>query len=175
MDDLAVAATLMLGGLMLLSGLAKLQRGNFVTDLANYRLLPRTWVAPLAAVIPKVEMATGLCLLLGIAPKVALTISVFLLVAFSTGVAINLLRGRNIACGCRGSQTTISWRLVCTNIALIMAAFGSIAVNPDRSSIGTERMIAVTLCTVLCVIVLRLSAAVYNLHSSLRTVEKTTA
>lgn len=171
MDDLAVAATLMLGGLILLSGQAKLRRGTFVNDLANYRLLPRTWVPPLAHALPKVEVVTGLCLLLGIASTAALIVTAVLLVAFSTGVTINLLRGRRVACGCRGSHTTISWRLVCTNIALVLAALTAMVIGPDRSSMGVERITAVAICVGLCVIVFRLSAAVYYLHTALRSVE----
>ena len=52
MNELAVAVTLVLGGVLIASGFGKIQRGRFTADLARYQLLPPPWVPPLAGFLP---------------------------------------------------------------------------------------------------------------------------
>lgn len=122
MPQFAFAVTVVIASVLLTSGLAKLRVGSFVTDLANYQLLSPSTVVRVAPVVPWVEIGLGISLIAGLFPRPALALAAMLLSLFSVGVFINLLRYRQISCGCRGSRTPISWRLLATNAVVIVSA-----------------------------------------------------
>jgi len=88
--------------------------------VANYRLLPAALVAPVAYVLPIVELSIGLALLAGGA-RIAVLPAVALLLLFAAAIAINLRRGRShIDCGCGRPdlRETLRWSMVIRNLAL---------------------------------------------------------
>lgn len=97
-----------------------LARTEFEQAIANYAVLPQAFIAPLAAWLPRVELALGVALMLGVAITPSAAVAGALLVAFSFGVSLNLIRGREISCGCSGSVAPrkISWGLVAGDLAL---------------------------------------------------------
>jgi hypothetical protein len=115
--------------IFIFSGLSKLQGRNFLSQLADYRLLPPNAVVVVAWVLPWVELALGTALLFGLAPAMTLAACGGLLAVFTVAVIVNLVRGRQIACGCRGGGAVISWRLVAVNLSLIIA-IATFAVGP---------------------------------------------
>jgi len=125
---LSFAVSVSVVGVFLTSGAAKVLRGTFTSDLANYRLLPPSVVVSLAVVLPWLEIAVGTALLVGLWPPVFLGTAAVMLFAFTVAIIINLLRGRRVACGCRGAQTPISWQLVGTNAAMITAIIAAEAI-----------------------------------------------
>jgi uncharacterized membrane protein YphA (DoxX/SURF4 family) len=131
--------------IFLLSGLAKLpRRAEFVAAVRNYRLVPDRAGEVIGKVLPPVELAAGALLALGFGVRpVAALLGLFLL-AFSGAVAINLLRGRTIDCGCFGpvAQRKITWLTIARNAILIAAAAVVVAEGPtalalDRFVPGT--------------------------------------
>lgn len=109
-----------IGFVFLMAGVDKLRhRVELVGVVANYRLLPGAAVAPVAALLPFVELAAGLLLLAGehrAAPAAAA-----LLLLFAAAMAINVRRGRrDIDCGCGHSplRHRLSWWLVARNITM---------------------------------------------------------
>lgn len=110
------------GWTLLSSGLMKFRSTGFVRAVANYRLIPPRFVVPVATTIPWLETAVGVALLLGPWPRLSLTAAATLLTAFALAVAINLVRGEQIPCGCRGTDTPISWHLVASNLGLATAS-----------------------------------------------------
>ena len=147
-EVLAVAAVVFRFGLavvFLLSGLAKLPlRAEFVEAVKNYKLVPDRVGEVIGKVLPPVELAAGALLALGLGVRpVAALLGLFLL-AFSGAVAINLLRGRTIDCGCFGpvGPRRITWLTVARNVILIAAAGVVVAEGPtplalDRFVPGT--------------------------------------
>lgn len=103
--------------------------GEFRAVLANYRLFAPSLVALLAILVPLLEMATALGLLVAVTrPGAALTAAALLL-AYAAAIAVNLHRGRyDLDCGCSGpaDRRPISawmvWRNVVIGAALVPAA-----------------------------------------------------
>jgi hypothetical protein len=109
------------------AGAAKLAEGRDRRRslIEGYRLLPRRGVLATAALLPWVEISTGLALWTGAWPAVAASAAGVLFVAFGSAVTVNLLRGRtDIDCGCFGSRGShgLSWWIVVRNAALAAVA-----------------------------------------------------
>ncbi|SHL31955.1 Methylamine utilisation protein MauE [Pseudonocardia thermophila] len=101
---LATLARLLLGGVWLWAGLAK------VTDLdasvravRAYDLLPEAVVPIVGAALPLVEVLLALLLVAGIFVRPAAIASAVLMAAFVIGIASAWARGLRIDCGCFGS------------------------------------------------------------------------
>lgn len=71
--------------------------------VAAYRLLPFDVAKIVGAVLPFVEIALGLLLLLGLATRLAAIVSAALLTVFIVGIASAWSRGLRIDCGCFGN------------------------------------------------------------------------
>lgn len=97
-----------------------LSRSEFERAVANYALLPYALVTPVAAWLPRIELACALTLLLGIAVSPVAAVAGVLMLAFAVAVATNLLRGRRIDCGCYSSVAPrrIGWWLVAGDLVL---------------------------------------------------------
>jgi uncharacterized membrane protein YphA (DoxX/SURF4 family) len=141
----AVAAVVFRFGLavvFLLSGLAKLpRRAEFTSAVRNYQLVPDRVGALVGRLLPPVEVAAGALLALGLGIRpVAALLGVFLIV-FSAAVAINLLRGRIIDCGCFGpvAERRITWWTVARNLLLTGAA--GIVVAEGPTAIALDRLL----------------------------------
>lgn len=94
----------------------------FAAAVDNYRLLPGWLVAPVAYLLPVVELTAGVLLLF---PETVLSgalLSSALLCAVTGAVIVNLQRGRtSIDCGCGGlSGQPLSWGLVSRNLVLML-------------------------------------------------------
>lgn len=109
------------------AGLAKMRHRDLLPGVvANYRLLPEALVAPVAAILPPVELGLGFGLIASsmtgggtlhwfAVPAAAL------FVVFAAAMAINIRRGRSqIDCGCGRSQLRqpLGWGLVGRNLVL---------------------------------------------------------
>jgi uncharacterized membrane protein YphA (DoxX/SURF4 family) len=127
---LATLARLLLGGVWLWAGLAK------VTDLdasvravRAYDLLPEAVVPALGAALPLVEILLGALLVVGAFVRPAAIVSAVLMAAFVIGIASAWARGLRIDCGCFGSggllaadaQPTYGWELARDGGLLLVA------------------------------------------------------
>ncbi|HEX9991325.1 MAG TPA: MauE/DoxX family redox-associated membrane protein [Acidimicrobiales bacterium] len=123
----AVAATAKLG-----------DRAAFTTAVAGYRLLPDRWAAPVARLLPPLELAAAVLLVLGVATGPVAAALGALLVAFVVAVAANLATGRRIDCGCFGAtvERRLSWWTVGRNLALVAAAAVVVADPPAALSLA---------------------------------------
>jgi hypothetical protein len=95
---------------------------EFRLRVADYKLLPDGLAALAAWVISAAELLTALALILGAAMPIAASVSALLLIAFSSGVAANLIRGRRVDCGCGLATRLLSWRVVLRNAVLFALA-----------------------------------------------------
>jgi uncharacterized membrane protein YphA (DoxX/SURF4 family) len=104
--------------------------------IANYRLLPRSLVAPASLLLPLLELVLGAMLLSGLARGWTALAAMALLVLFAAAMAINLRRGRShIDCGCGQSflKQTLSWSLVVRNAVLVALLIPSLEASAPVS------------------------------------------
>lgn len=114
-------------GVLLLSGYPKLlYPTDFSLAVYRFHLLPDILVNVVAIYLPWLETVCAVCLLLVPRYRVAaLWIVLALLVLFTGSIAINLLRGSAMGCGCFGSSATdvpMSWLNVARNVGLVLLA-----------------------------------------------------
>lgn len=102
-DLIGLAARLLLAGVFLVSGYIKaVDPAQTRVAVRAYQLLPEALVGPVAAVLPYLEIAAGLLLLLGLATRLGALLSALMMIAFLIGVISAAARGLNIDCGCFG-------------------------------------------------------------------------
>lgn len=116
-----------------LSGYHKLlYPADFALAVYRFQLLPDLLVNPIAIGLPWLELVTAVCLLAVPRFRVAgLWIALALLLVFTLAIAINLIRGATIGCGCFSASPAarpMDWTSIARNIALIalvlLAFFG---------------------------------------------------
>lgn len=151
------------GLLLLLAAVHKLSSlRKFRSTLAAYELLPEMLISPVSILLPIIETLLGVAWLLAIQPVFVALASAVLLAGYTSGIIINLLRGRiHIDCGCgtvrnAGSDQQLSWGLVLRNSLLITAALTASLPVRERA---TEWVDYVTLVAGLLAIVLLYGAA----------------
>jgi hypothetical protein len=133
---LSVAGRVCAGLVFLLAGVQKVQAWKILPGvIANYRLLPRGMVLPASALLPPLELGTGVALLAGQVMPWAQISAIALLALFAAAMAINLMRGRgHIDCGCGQSflKQTLHWTLVGRNAVLMLLLLPSLAAAMPR-------------------------------------------
>jgi uncharacterized membrane protein YphA (DoxX/SURF4 family) len=109
LDWLGLIVRLGLATVWLTSGIAKASdpRATIVAVRA-YRVLPEGLVGVVAAVLPYLEIAFGLLLLVGLATRLTAWLSAALLLVFIAGVISAAARGLSIDCGCFGGGGTVA-------------------------------------------------------------------
>lgn len=112
---------------------------RFRAQLLAYALLPPGLVDPVARLLPVLEGAVALALLIPAARGPAAGTAAALFVAYAAAMLINLLRGRrHIDCGCGGRSQPLSWGLVLRNGALAGAALALVQPPLERSFSGGD-------------------------------------
>jgi uncharacterized membrane protein YphA (DoxX/SURF4 family) len=101
---LSTAARLVLGVVWIVAGTSKISDlAASGRSVAAYRIFSFDVSRFVGAVLPFLEIALGLLLLLGLATRLAATASAVLLVIFIAGIASVWARGLRIDCGCFGN------------------------------------------------------------------------
>jgi uncharacterized membrane protein YphA (DoxX/SURF4 family) len=96
-------ARLVAGAVWLVAGYSKFSDpAATVRAVRAYQLLPESIVPTLGHLLPVVEMAVGVCLLLGLLTRAVAVISALLLLVFIFGISSAWVRGLQIECGCFG-------------------------------------------------------------------------
>lgn len=177
MDTLGIVVSLVVGALLLTSGVAKIRTGDVVAATAKYKLVPERLLRAFAF-LPWLECILGTCLVLGLATRLALLLTATLLAGFATAITVNMLRRRFIDCGCRATRRPIGWRLAVENaglsVACVIAAVDSAVPAPLPSVIGRSsalsamEAIALVLLATQAVILYQISAAVPKTVSAIR-------
>ena len=121
-DAVVLLARMVVGVLFLTAGIAKWRLGvhGFARAIQGYRLLPVDLPLGVARVLPFVEIAIGLALLIGAATPWAALCAATLLTLFATAMASARARGLETGCGCSAfaRELKLSWKLVYRNLAL---------------------------------------------------------
>ncbi|HEY3611252.1 MAG TPA: MauE/DoxX family redox-associated membrane protein [Pseudonocardiaceae bacterium] len=103
LDAIGTLCRLGLAAVWLISGSVKAVDPNQTyAAVGAYRVLPSGLVSPVAAVLPFLELAFGLLVLVGIGTRLMGVLSGLLLLVYIAGVAQSWARGLTIDCGCFG-------------------------------------------------------------------------
>jgi uncharacterized membrane protein YphA (DoxX/SURF4 family) len=98
-----LVARLVVGGVWLWAGLLKIgDPAGSVTAVRGYQLLPASLAETVGRVLPTIEVAVGVLLILGLLHRFSGLVSAVLQVAFVVGIASVWARGISISCGCFG-------------------------------------------------------------------------
>ncbi|MEO7039422.1 MAG: MauE/DoxX family redox-associated membrane protein [Candidatus Elarobacter sp.] len=115
----------LIGAVFVVAGFSKAGHADvFAAQIAGFRLLPQLVIAPLALVLPYLEMLLGGYLIVGLFTRTSAWIAVVLLGAFDAAIASAVVRGLTISCGCFGpNDTTVtSWAEVARDAVLVVLA-----------------------------------------------------
>lgn len=97
--------SLLLGLIFLTSSVPKLRNPKgFVLTVLAYDILPPTASRLYARLLPPAELFLALLLLTGTALGVAAVLAASLLASFVVAIGVNLVRGRELGCGCFGAR-----------------------------------------------------------------------
>ncbi len=117
--------SVLLGLVFLASSLPKLRSPKgFMLRVLEYRILPAPLARTYARLLGPIELLLAVLLLTGAAIRLASAVACGLLLSFIFAIAVNLIRGRDIDCGCygSGSRRRISWRVLVEDAALVVTA-----------------------------------------------------
>ena len=99
-----LAARIALASVLAFAAIPKLgDAATFARDIDNYHMLPVAWAAPLAVMMPPLEILVALALLVGIHARGAALISAGMMLVFAIAMAQAIARGIDLDCGCFGS------------------------------------------------------------------------
>ena len=121
-----------LGAVFIVASLDKIQNPEaFATTVANYRILPYTFVNGIAIVLPWLEITTGTFLVLGTWTRAGTMMVCGLLAVFAIAIAQALARGLDISCGCfannpdseQMSLWTLIWDLIWLSWGILVWCF----------------------------------------------------
>ena len=141
---LALAARLYLGAIFLLACWHKILHPAAVAlDIATYQILPLGLVNPQAIVLPWVELAAGVMLLVGFRTRAAALLVACMMAMFTVAIAIAVAKGLDMSCGCFASQGSaedpISWQTIGRDTSwLLLAVYVFIF---DLRPLGVDRLL----------------------------------
>ena len=131
-----------LGGVFIWACLHKIAHpGSFALAIATYDILPLALVNPMAIILPYVELAAGIMLIIGLRTRAAALMVGGMMLMFTVSVGIALHNGLDASCGCFAAQSLeedpIGWVTIFRDVAwLLMAAY---VVLFDRRPLGLDR------------------------------------
>jgi uncharacterized membrane protein YphA (DoxX/SURF4 family) len=104
LDGIGTLARLGLAAVWLISGAIKVVDIDSTTaSVRAYQLFPDGAASLIGAVLPFLELALGLLVLLGIGTRLVGVLSIVLLLVYIAGIAQSWARGLTIDCGCFGT------------------------------------------------------------------------
>jgi len=102
-DVIGLLARLGLAAVWLISGIIKaVDPRTTVVAVRAYQIFPESLVGIIAGILPFLEIALGVLLVIGLATRLTAVLSAVVLVAFIAGVISAAARGLSIDCGCFG-------------------------------------------------------------------------
>lgn len=111
-DWLVLFLRIVLGGIFVAAGALKIGHTEvFASEIAGFQLLWHPLIAPLALLLPFLEVMVGAYLVLGLFTRFAAWLAALEMAVFSGAIASAVVRGISTSCGCFGpnDKTTTSW------------------------------------------------------------------
>ena len=125
---------LIVGGVFIYAGILKIiDPLGFAQNILNYKVVPSGPSLLVALVLPWMEVLAGFGLVAGLFKRTCAQIISLMLVGFIVLVAITMIRGLDVDCGCFGTfSRKADWRLIIEDaILLFMAAPHALAKKRD--------------------------------------------
>lgn len=135
---------LFLGGLFVFASWHKvIEPLAFAMSVRGYKIIPFAYSNLFALVMSWSELIAGIMLILGIFTRKAAGAIAILLVMFIVAIAMVVVRGMTVDCGCFSSEggSTASWLLIVRNVALLAASYLIMRYNDGYLSLfpGSKR------------------------------------
>ncbi len=110
------------GTMFLAAGASKLSDlGEFADAIRLYRIIPGVTAGAVAKLVAVTEVVLGIVLILGAGIPFAAAIGSVLLVVFAIAMGVNLIRGRQIPCGCKRESEPIQIKHILRNVVSVAA------------------------------------------------------
>lgn len=120
---------MVLGAIFLYASADKiLHPEQFAHALSNYKLLPKELLNFFALLLPWMEVTIGVFLIFGLFEWVSLTLYNVLMLVFMAAIAISLMRGLNISCGCFTSDPNadkMTWLSMMRDSLILVLSLGA--------------------------------------------------
>jgi len=115
------AFRLVVGGIFIWAGLLKIfDPLGFAESIANYKAFPQVISFFLAMVLTWIEVSCGVFLILGIFRSASALLLSGVLASFLVLIAVTILRGIDVDCGCFGSLSRkVDYKLILTDSVLL--------------------------------------------------------
>lgn len=111
---------------------------GFSQSIYNYRLIPNEIVNFLAISLPWIELISGILLFFGISVRENSAIIGTLLLVFIIAVAISMLRGLDIECGCFGKGSPVGWKKIGENLLMTIICLALLAFDSKLFTLNTK-------------------------------------
>ncbi len=117
------ACRLILAGIFVYSGYIKVQSPlEFAAAIAGYKLVPDSFIYPLATYLPWLEIALGAMLLIGWKIRYVALGAAALLLCFTVILTVTYARGIDADCGCFGFGQKISPLTIARDMLILIPA-----------------------------------------------------
>jgi uncharacterized membrane protein YphA (DoxX/SURF4 family) len=95
------ACQVFIGALFIISSVTKIpDTAKFADSIANYKIVPDSLVMPLATIVPWIQMAAGVMIVLDVFAQSSAFILCGLLAVYIIAITQAWIRGIDIECGC---------------------------------------------------------------------------
>jgi uncharacterized membrane protein YphA (DoxX/SURF4 family) len=139
-ERVVLVLRVVLGLVFLAAGGLKVGHADvFAAEIAGFQLLPHALIAPLALLLPFLELMIGVYLILGLFTRFAAWFAALEMAVFAVAIASAVMRGISTSCGCFGpsDHATTSWPEVGRDlgfalIAIVIAWWAPGALALDR-------------------------------------------
>jgi len=136
---LVVFARIVIALMFIIVGVGKIAHPEeFAREINNYQILPIIFINPLAIFLPWLELITGLMILFGMQIRANAIIVLGMLIIFTTGVAIAVVKGLSINCGCYSqiAAQKVGIPKILENLGLIILTLILIFTNNNKLQIN---------------------------------------
>lgn len=135
---------LFLGGMFVYAAWSKvLEPAGFAMSVRGYKIIPFALSNLFALAVSWTELVAGAMLILGVFTRKAAGAIAILLVMFIVAIALVMVRGMTVDCGCFGAEggASTSWILIVRNLALLAGSYLIMGYNDGFLSLfpGTRR------------------------------------
>ena len=102
---LSIAGQVILAAIFIYAGIAKLREPwpSFAVSIESFKLVPESWLEPMAKYLPWAELALGLAVLSGVLLRWTAGIASLVLALFFAVLIRAYALGMQVDCGCFGS------------------------------------------------------------------------
>ena len=124
-DAIVLLVRVVLGAILIVAGASKVgHAAEFAAQIAGFRLLPQVVIAPLALLLPFLEILTGGYLILGLFTRGAAWVATAMFAVFDAAIASAVVRGMTVSCGCFGpnDRTVTTWAEVARDAIFVLLA-----------------------------------------------------